>query len=58
VKSLFFSLNYKSSPFRVDLNSSLAQFAGEWWPFRKGVYATPDWGLWVQKFLPILFFCP
>ena len=47
------------SPFRADLSSSLARSAGEWWPFRKGVYSTHStqgWGLWVQKFSPILFF--
>jgi len=32
---------------------SLARSAGECWPYRKGVFSTPEWGLWVLKFSPI-----
>jgi len=52
-KVFFFSLSYKSFPFRPDLNSSLARSAGERWPLRKGMFSSPDWGLWVLKFSPI-----
>jgi len=39
---VFFSAYTTSvSPFRSDLNSSLARSAGEWWPFRKGVFSIP-----------------
>jgi len=52
-RKVFFSLNCKSFPIQTGLNSSLAWSAGEWWPFRKGMFSSLDWGLWVLKFSPI-----
>jgi len=52
VKIVFFSL----SRFRADLNSSLAQSAGECWPYTKGVYSAPCWGLGAEIFTNFCFF--
>ena len=52
-KSFFSAQTTSLSPFWPDLNSSLARSAGEWWPFKKGMFSSPDWGLWVLTFLPI-----
>ena len=32
---------------------ALARSAGDCWPYRKGMFFTTDWGLWVLKFSPI-----
>jgi len=47
--NFFFSLNYKSFLIQSGFEQLSSLIC---WPYRKGMFFTTDWGLWVLKFSP------